>query len=84
MAGVKITRQMAKADRTCQNLHPIPAGAFYCHVDLAPGQPRRSRSEWGYVDSYCEPCATVKYARYRNILANLKKLAENEAATATA
>lgn len=67
MAGIKITRVKAQEARTCQNLHSIPAGAFYCHVDLAPGKPRRG-GEWGYVDSYCEPCGTERYARYRRIL----------------
>lgn len=71
MAGIKITRQTAKAPRRCQNNHDhetqeIAIGEFYCHVDLQPGKPRRS--EWGYVDSYCEPCAIEKYARYRAIL----------------
>jgi hypothetical protein len=82
MAGIKITRVRASEARHCQNnMHPIPPGAFYCHVDLAPGQPRRSRSDWGYEDAYCEPCGTEKYVRYRRILANIAKLAEKAAAT---
>jgi hypothetical protein len=70
MAGVVITRQKATEARTCQkpSRHPRP---FYCHVDVAPGQPRRSRSDWGYIDSYCEPCATIQYSRYRRILSTL-------------
>ena len=80
MGAVKITREKATKARTCENRHPIPVGAFYCHVDLAPGQPRRSRSDWGYVDSYCEVCGTKKYARYRRILALLDRAATTEAA----
>lgn len=80
MGAVKITREKAGQARTCQNLHAIPAGAFYCHVDLAPGQPRRGRSDWGYVESYCETCGKEKYARYRRILALLDLAAATDAA----
>lgn len=68
MGAVVISRMQAEKERRCQNGHTIGAGEFYCHVDLAPGQPRRSRSDWGYVDSYCEPCGTARYVRYRRIL----------------
>jgi hypothetical protein len=78
MAGIRITRWQAKEPRRCLNGHDhatreIAVGDFSCHVDLAPGQPRRG-SDWGYVDSYCEPCGTVKYFRYRAILGRLTNL----------
>lgn len=72
MGAVVISRQKATRARTCHNLHAIPSGTFYCHVDLAPGRPRRG-GDWGYVESYCETCGTEKYARYRSILADIAK-----------